>query len=487
MTVPSSNPAAAPGKPTFAVSSIDFSCRLPLLVLFISAAKWLVIGWVFELIASLKFHAPGFLADYAWLTYGRVHPAFTNSIIYGFCLQAGLGVTLWLFARLGNAPLAQRGLVTLGAAFWNLGVTIGVIGILLGDSTGFEHLEMPGYAVVFIFIGYLLMALWAVVTFHQRRERKLVVSHWFLFTALLWFPWIYSTANLLLVTFPVRGIAQAVIAWWYSQNLLVVWLSLVGLGVAFCFIPKIVRRELSSHYLAVFVYWMLILVAGWGGIPGSAPVPAWMPVLSTIASVFLLLAIVAVALNVGETVGFSLSAFRQGPIASFFVFGILAFVLAGVMRTASALRETSQSLNLTWFAPASTLLNYYGFFGMIMFGAIYVIMPRLLGVELPWPKLLRAHFWLSVAGILLVVLPLALAGIFEVISLSDARTPFLTVMHSTLTFFRVSTMGDLLLLIGHVLFLTNIGGLVAGFYRARAEATYAELTADLFKPAGAKS
>jgi len=137
--------------------------------------------------------------------------------------------------------------------------------------------------------------------------------------------------------------------------------------------------------------------------------------------------------------------------------------------------------------PASTLLNYYGFFGMIMFGAIYVIMPRLLGVELPWPKLLRAHFWLSVAGILLVVLPLALAGIFEVISLSDARTPFLTVMHSTLTFFRVSTMGDLLLLIGHVLFLTNIGGLVAGFYRARAEATYAELTADLFKPAGAKS
>ena len=67
------------------------------------------------------------------------------------------------------------------------------------------------------------------------------------------------------------------------------------------------------------------------------------------------------------------------------------------------------------------------------------------------------------------------------------RTAFLAVMHSTLTFLRISTVGDLLLLIGHILFLLNISGLVLGFYRARATATYAELTADLFKPAGAKS
>jgi len=490
MTVPSSPTPAAPGshgKSTTAVSSTDFSCRLPLLVLFISAAKWLVIGWVFELIASIKFHAPGLLADYAWLTYGRVHPAFTNSVIYGFCLQAGLGVTLWLITRLGDVPLAQRGLVTLGAAIWNLGVTIGVIGILAGDSTGYEHLEMPGYAAAFMFIGYLLIAFWVVVTFHQRRERRLFVSHWFLFTALFWFPWVYSTANLLLITFPVRGIYQDVIAWWYSQNLLVVWLSLVGLGAAFSFIPKFARRELSSHYLALFVYWMLILVSGWGGIPASAPVPAWMPVLSTIASVLFLLAIIALVVNVFDTVGWSFRAFRQGPIISFVLLGVLACALAGVMRAAMAMLGISPSLNLTWFGSATTLLNYYGFFAMVIFAAVYVIMPRLLGLELPWPKLLRTHFWLASAGILLVVIPLALAGIFEAIALADPRTPFLSVMHSTLTFFRVSTLGDLLLLLGHVVFLANLAALVLGFYRARATATYVELTADLFKPAGAKS
>jgi cytochrome c oxidase cbb3-type subunit 1 len=489
MTAPSSQPA--PSAPALTgparVSDIDFSCRLPLLVLFISAAKWLVIGWVFEIIASLKFHSPGFLADYAWLSYGRVHPAFTNSVIYGFCLQAGLGLMLWFFAQMGATQLAHRWLVTLGAIFWNLGVTIGVIAILAGDTTGFEHLEMPGYAAIIIFIGYLLIALWGAVTFHQRRERRLFVSHWFLFTALFWFPWTYSTANLLLVSFPVRGMAQAVIAWWYCDNLLVVWLSLVGLGSLFYLLPKLTGRNLHSHYLALFAYWILILVAGWGGIPASAPVPAWMPVLSSISAVLFLLAILAVGLNACHTIDCSLRLVHGKTEIHFLLFGVCAFIVAGVVRAASAVLDLNQALPLTWFGPALNQLNFYGFFAMIMFGAVYVIMPRLLGIGLHWPRLVRAHFWLSVVGILLVVVPLAIGGVVEESKLRDAHQPFVEVMRTTLIFLRVSTMGDLLLLIGQLLFLANLSALVLGFYRVRATATYTELTADLFKHAEVKS
>src|SRR6266851_2366006 len=77
-------------------SDSDASCRLPLLVMFVSAAIWLVIGSVFALISSLKFHSPNILGTCIWLTYGRVRPAYTNCVLYGFCLQAGLGVGLWL-------------------------------------------------------------------------------------------------------------------------------------------------------------------------------------------------------------------------------------------------------------------------------------------------------------------------------------------------------------------------------------------------------
>src|SRR5207244_625566 len=180
---------------------------------------------------SIKFHAPNFLADCPWLTYGRVRPAYLNCVLYGFCLQSGVGVALWLLARLGRVRLAQPWLVTLGAKLWNLGVTVGIVGILAAGPSGFEYLEMPRYAALVLFLAWLLLGSFALLTFHQRREPGLFVSQWFLLRALFRFPWIYSTANLLLLAFPVRGMAQPVIAWWYAGNLQVVWLGLVGLAV----------------------------------------------------------------------------------------------------------------------------------------------------------------------------------------------------------------------------------------------------------------
>src|SRR5215471_17456880 len=88
--------------PFMPLREINDSCRMPLLVMFASAAVWLVIGSFFGLIASIKFHSPSFLADCAWLTYGRVRPAYINALLYGFGIQAGLGVTVWLFAWLGR-------------------------------------------------------------------------------------------------------------------------------------------------------------------------------------------------------------------------------------------------------------------------------------------------------------------------------------------------------------------------------------------------
>lgn len=488
---PSSNPsesvsASPAGSRGRAADRIDVSCRTPLLVLFISAAVWLVIGSVFALIASLKFHSPNILADCPWLTYGRVRPVANNCLLYGFCLQTGLGVGLWLLARLGGAPLAQAWLVTLGAKLWNLGVTVGVIGILAGDATGFENLELPPYAALILFLGYLLVAVWSLLTFHQRRERQLYVSQWFLFAALFWFPWIYSTANLLLVTFPLRGAAQAVVAWWYSDNLLVVWLGLVGLAAIFYFVPKLTNRELHSRYLALFAFWALILFGSWGGIPNSAPLPAWMPALSTVATVLTLFAILTVVLNIYGTLEGNCSKLLAGPTLNFIGFGVIAFIVAGLMNALGSFSQISRVTNFTWFTPAQTYLNVYGFFAMTMFGAIYYILPCLTGIEFPSPKLVRAHFWVAAIGILLIVVPLATGGILQGYKLQNPSVAFMDILKSTLPFLRVSTIGDLLLLLGHLIFLGNIVGMVTQFFHARALTAYAAATADLFESAEVK-
>ena len=483
---PSSAGTGGAGPSPIATAEIDVSCRLPLVALFLSAAVWLLIASAFGLIASIKFHAPGFLADSAWLTYGRVRPAGVNSMLYGFCLQAGLGVALWMLARLGRTTLAAPWLVVVGALCWNLGVAAGVVGILQGGSTGFENLEMPAYAASLVWLGGVTMALVGLLTFHRRRERQLYVSQWFLFTALLWFPWIYSTAILLLFGLRARGMAQAVIAWWCSANLLVVWFGLVGLAAIFYFVPKLSRRELHSRYLALVTFWMLILFGSWSGIPASAPVPAWLPAWSVVATALLGLVLsITVALNLHHTLEGRYSKLRGHPSLWFIGFGLAAFLLAELLSAATAFPAVSQVTYFTWFAVAKSALSSYGFFAMVIFGAIYCITPQFMGQEFPSARLVRAHFWMAGAGLLLFVAPLAVGGFVQGIKLRHADIAFTEIAAGTLPFLRASTIGELLMGFGHLLFLANLGGLVLRFYRARAVSAWVEATTEI-KPAEAR-
>jgi len=446
-------------------SEIDASCRAPLFVLFLGAAVWLIVASVLGLIASLKFHSPDFLADCSCLTYGRVHPAAVNALLYGFAVPAGLGVMLWILARLGRTPLAHPLLMAVGAKFWNLGVLLGVLGILRGAGTGFENLEMPRYGARVLFIGFLLVAVLAVLTLHRRSERKLHPSQWFILAALLWFPWIYSTANLLLFKFQVRGVTQNVIAWWYSANLQIVWFGLVGVAAVFYFVPKLLNRPLHSGYTALFTFWTLMLFGSWSGIPASAPVPAWMPALSAVAAVLMIVPVLSVITNLGCTIGGECAPLKSHVAGSFIRFALPAFFFAALMNAASVLPGVSAITNFTWFTVAQSQLQTYGFFAMIMFGAVYYIVPRVTGVEWPCAKFVRAHFWLAAIGILLLVIPLAIGGVMQGLKLNNPQIAFVDLAKTTLPFLRASTTGELFIALGHIVFFLNLAGMAVACFK----------------------
>jgi cytochrome c oxidase cbb3-type subunit 1 len=324
------------------------------------------------------------------------------------------------------------------------------------------------------------------LTFHQRTERPLFVSQWFLLAALFWFPWIYSTAQLFLVGHPARGVAQAIIAWWFAHNLQTVYLWLSGLAIVFYFIPKITGNALHSRYLALLTFWVVILFSSWGGISQSAPVPAWMPALSTAMTVLNLVPLAAVGLSACRTTRIVAAPRPSSLPLRFVLFGVVAFVVAGLMQVVGALPGICEVTDLTWFGAARSQLNLFGFFAMAALGAIYFIVPRLVGCDCPASKPARAHFWLAACGITLVVVPEALAGVIEGLKLQHTNLGFVEIMKGTLHFLRLSTLGLLLIALGQALFLGNVAVPAVRFYRSRATATYAAVTADLFKTAGVK-
>lgn len=434
----------------------DTSCRWPLFALLSGAVFWLLAGSILTLIATIKFHSPDFLAEPAWLTYGRVRPAGLNAMIYGFCLPSALGLTLWLLARLGRTTLAGAIPVVFGALLWHLGVGAGVVGVLSGDATGFEHLEFPSYAAAMIAASYLVLGVAGVLTFRQRADRGLFVTQWFLLAAIFWFPWIYSTATILTSVYPVRGMAQAVVGWWFSANLILVWFGLVGLGIVFYLLPRLLDRELESHYLAMFVFWMLILFGTWTGIPKTAPVPAWIPMMSKVTTVLAGLALVGAALILHRTLGADYRLLSTDPSLMFAGFAVASFVIAGFMGIAEVLSGASSMLHLSWYATARSWLQLYGFFAMALFAGIYYVWPQLTGRPFPLPRLVRLHFWLAASGVMLAVIPLAVGGIVQDGNHANPEMAFVDVAKGTLMFLRISSIGDVLTLAGHFLLALNV-------------------------------
>ncbi len=251
-------------------------------------------------------------------------------------------------------------------------------------------------------------------------------------------------------------------------------------------LPKLMNKPLHSRSLALFTFWTLILVGSWTGIPGGAPLPAWMPALSAIAAVLTILPQVALGLNVLHTKQGARTEKQSKTVAAFIVFGLGMFQLSGMMRVAAALPGVSAITDFTWFTVAQSQLNTYGFFAMTMFGAIYYILPRVTGIEWPFAKSVRAHFWLAAFGIILVAAPLAIGGVLQGLKLNNPQIGFGDLTKATLPFLRVSTTGELLVALGHLLFAMNLTGMVVRFAKAQCAPAFAAATAEM-KTAGVKS
>ncbi|MCS1409516.1 MAG: Cbb3-type cytochrome c oxidase subunit CcoN1 [Verrucomicrobia subdivision 3 bacterium] len=438
------------------VQELDRSCRVPVTFMFGEAAGWLFLSSLFALLNSVRFHAPDLLAHCPWLTFGRIQAAANVIFIYGFALQSAFAVALWLLVRMGRNVLVLPGYVLLGAVFWNVGVLVGVVGILAGEGTAYELFEIPKYASPILFVAYAIIGGLALVTFQRRQVRELYVSQWFLFVALLWFPWIFSTASLLLHFYPVRGVAQVAVAGWYATGLKTLVLGGVGLSVIFYLIPKLLRRSLHSHHMAVFAFWLLLFFGNGAGVLSGTTVPSWISALSATMTFFVCFATVLIGLNLYLTVGDQVNRLLE-PEFRFVLVSLVSFLLVGVLGAINAHSSVAALTQFTLVLSGFNQLVLGGFIAMGLFGIAYYLLPRILGTEWPNDRLVNLHFWVTVVGLGLTIGIFGLGGLIQGQTMNDASIPFAVVTKVALNFIRMETVGSLLLAGGSLLFLVNVG------------------------------
>ncbi len=462
-TSPSTVPPATstPSAPTVSRESeaveralIDASTRGPVLTFFATGIAWLLVATVLGLLSAIKLHSPNFLADLPWLTYGRVYPAYTNAFLYGWCSLAGMGVALWTMARLCRVSVRAPGALILGAAFWNVGLAIGIISILAGNGRPLEGLEIPQAASWIMFIGFVLIGLWGAVLYRYRRSAVAYISVWYLLGAFFWFPWVFATANVLTALPEVRGVMQEVVAAWFAQNLTGWWLTSLGLAAAYFLIPKTINRPIHSYPLASVGFWSFAFLSGLTGITRltGGPVPAWLVSLSIAASIMMLVPLVCVTANFLLTMRGHYNMVYHSPTIRFTFFGAIAFTVAGVIGLLTSLRSVDKALHFTQFTNGQQQLLLYAFFSMVMFGAIYYITPRLVGCEWLSSSMINIHFWGAAYGGVFAIAMTLFAGIAQGLSFIDPDATFSQIVQIGRVYYPGRTIAMLMVVAAHLIF-----------------------------------
>ncbi len=433
------------------VTVIDTHARWPLLILLTAAIKWLILSGMLALISAIQLHSPAFLSDCAWLTHGRMAALSETAFVYGWAANAGLAIALWILGRLGGHPLRALNWVVVGTIFWNLGIAAGMVGIATGDMTSFALLQLPRYVQPLLVFAYAAIAISGVLAWSGRRRAVAYASQWYAVAALFLFPWLITAAQSVLLWTPVRGVVQAIGAGWYAQGVLALWLFPLALAAAYYVIPKVTGRALPSYEAAPLGFWTLIVVGTWTGgrqLVGG-PVPAWIPTIAVVGGALLLFHFVICAINLQPVFT------GRGTALRFFRFGLVAYVLAGVLALLTSFRGVALHTQFTFVDAALNQVSLYGAVSMMFFGAITYLVPRLTGRAWASPALLAGHAALVKLGVLISVGALVVAGLTQGGLLLDAKVTFPEIFDQVSVALLINTAAQFVLLGANLLLLVN--------------------------------
>ena len=235
--------------------------RQAILGYFYSAVLWLLLPGVAGLAMAFLLFNPSAqeMLPFALrgpLNFGRLRPMHVNALIFGWLSLVYAGSMLYITRRLTGAPLLSPRLAQVGLWLWNIMLIAASVTLLLGMNQGREYAEMIwSLDILFLVIIVLLgINIWGMVL--KRQERKIYVSVWnFMAATMILLP-VYAVGNKIWdSTGAYTGMNDNIINYFYVHNLFNAWFTTGGLGLAFYLLPRLTKRPLYSHGLAMWGLW----------------------------------------------------------------------------------------------------------------------------------------------------------------------------------------------------------------------------------------
>lgn len=372
-----------------------------------SAGLWVALQLVFP---SLNFSAE--------TSFGRLRPLHTNAAIFAF---VGNGIFMGVYyslQRLVKARMFSDALSKFHFWGWQAIILAAAITLPLGYTSSHEYAELEWPIDIAIAVVWIAFGVNMFGTILKRREDHLYVAIWFYLATWVTVTVLHVGNNLVIPVslwkaYPVfAGVQDALVQWWYGHNAVAFFLTTPYLGLMYYFLPKAANRPVYSYKLSIIHFWALIFIYIWAG-PHHllyTSLPDWAQSLGTAFSIMLIAPSWGGMLNGLLTLRGAWDKVRTDPILKFMVVAVTAYGMATLEGPMMSIKSVNAISHYTDWTIGHVHIGTLGWNGMLTFGVLYWLIPRIYNTKLYSVKLANIHFWIGTMGILFYAIPLYWAG-----------------------------------------------------------------------------
>ena len=432
---------------------------------------WGAVGMLVGLVVAIQFFLPSLNLGIAQTTFGRLRPLHTNAVIFAF---VGNGIFMGVYysmQRLLKTRMYNDILSRLHFWGWQLIIALAAVTLLSGITTSKEYAELEWPLDILIAIVWVIFGINMIGTIIKRREQHMYVAIWF-YIATFFTVTILHIVNSFelpvsfLKSYPVyAGVQDALVQWWYGHNAVAFFLTTPYLGLMYYFLPKAAERPIYSYRLSIVHFWALIFIYIWAG-PHHllyTALPDWVQSLGTVFSLMLIAPSWGGMLNGLLTLRGAWDKVRQDPILKFMVVAVTAYGMATFEGPMLAIKSVNAIAHYTDWIVAHVHIGALGWNGLLTFGILYWLIPRLYNIKLHSVKLANVHFWIATLGMIFYAIPLYWAGITQSLMWKEFRPDgflqypqFLETLFQIVPMYIMRAIGGTLYLSGAVMMIYNL-------------------------------
>ncbi len=473
----------APAAPTAAADS-DAYMDGPVRYGVIATMFWGIVGFLVGVVVASQLAWPDLNIE-PWFNFGRMRPLHTSAVVFAFGGNALLATSFYVVQRTTRARLFGGNLAWF--VFWGyqLFIVMAATGYLLGITQSREYAEPEWYVdlwLTVVWVAYLLVFLGTLL---KRKEPHIYVANWFYLSFIITIAMLHVVNNLAMpVSFlgtksysAFSGVQDALTQWWYGHNAVGFFLTAGFLGMMYYFVPKQANRPVYSYRLSIVHFWALIFLYIWAG-PHHlhyTALPDWAQTLGMVFSIMLWMPSWGGMINGLMTLSGAWDKLRTDPILRMMVISVAFYGMStfeGPMMSIKAVNSLSHYTDWTIGHVHSGAL---GWVGMISFGAIYFLVPKLWHRERLYSlRLVNWHFWLATLGIVLYAAVMWVSGIMQGLMWREYDDQgylvysFAETVAAMYPYYVLRMFGGLLYLTGGLVMAFNIYKTIRGDVRAEA-------------------